>query len=499
MKGRFASSATAILMAATAAACGNRLSHERLLTDAAGGARATVTSPVAAPAAGDIPEAPVTDPAATSTPTGEGTAAPPAPAGGAAPPIPARPTGAQPARTTGPAATVTTRPAAHTADPAAGPSSSNVTSTGGPGCSQRKSTITIGTVGEQSGVLGQLLANGPKTVAAWVAAVNAGGGLACHPVRYVILDDGGDPSRNQALVRRLVEEERALALVHANAPLAGGASVKYLTDKRIPVIGSETASPWFYSSPMFFPQASSADLFIETGIAVAASFGKSAGKKLATISCVEVYACSRLYELAPQLAAKHGLDIVYRGQASLAAPDFTAQCQSAQSAGAKLLIVGMDSNSVERVARSCNTVNYRPQYILYTSAASAGVASNPLLDGVGVGMNVLPWVTASHPGIAEFRRVLKQHAPGLPLDPTPTTAWVSAKLFERAARKLPEAPTPQSILDGLWSIANEDLGGLTMPLAFSRDANAPPVLCYWTIQVNAGQYSAADSGQRTCG
>jgi hypothetical protein len=59
-----------------------------------------------------------------------------------------------------------------------------------------------------------------RAVAAWAAAVNATGGLNCHPVKYIIEDDGGDPSRNQALTQQLVEQDHVIALVHVDAPLA---------------------------------------------------------------------------------------------------------------------------------------------------------------------------------------------------------------------------------------------------------------------------------------
>ena len=399
------------------------------------------------------------------------------------------------------------------ADPGAGPSGSGPGAGGGDGsveggdgpaagqsCSGRKSTITIGTVGEQSGVIGNLVANGAKAVQAWVASVNARGGLDCHPVKYLIADDGGDPSRHQALVRQMVEQQGVVAFVHMNAPLAGQAAVGYLTQKGIPVIGSEGGGQWFHESPMYFPQAASGTNVLRVAFASFGTVARQSGKtKLAVISCVEASICSGLNSLAPVEAPKHGMELVYRGQVSLVQPDFTSQCQAAKRAGAELFLIGADTNSAIRLARNCVSVGYAPQYSLISSTAGPQLRSDPRLDGLAVGMPVIPWMITSNPEVQEFRDAIARFAPGLEPDSTTIPGWVSAKLFERAARDLPDEVTPQAILEGLWSINGEDLGGLTQPLTFRRGQNAPesPV-CYYTVVLKDGEYSSPDGGKRTC-
>jgi branched-chain amino acid transport system substrate-binding protein len=358
--------------------------------------------------------------------------------------------------------------------------------------------VRIGVVGTQSGVIGSILADGPKAVQAWASAVNDRGGLGCHHVEYLIRDDGGDPSRHQALVRELVEERGVIALVQENAPLSGQASVQYLTEHGIPVIGSETGSTWFYQSPMFFPQASSGDLSSYMVIGASAVSGKAFGlHKLAVVSCIEAAACNRLYELAPDLAARNGLDLVYRVQASLVQPDYTSLCQSAKGAGAEIMLVALDSNAIERVGRSCNAVLFRPKFVIPQSAGTPQLLENPVFEGLIVGVNVMPWMVAN-PAIDEYRRVLGRYAPGLPVGPTSIVGWVSAKLFERAARRLSEPPTSKDILEGLWSLRNDDLDGVTYPLTFTKGQTAPVVLCYWVAQIRNHSYVSPDGGQRRC-
>jgi hypothetical protein len=83
-------------------------------------------------------------------------------------------------------------------------------------------------------------------------------------------------------------------------------------------------------------------------------------------------------------------------------------------------------------------------------------------------------------------------------DATTIPGWVSAKLFEAATQHLSEPPTSESILSGLWAMNNNDLGGLTYPLTFTKGQNAPQVFCTWIVQVKDGQWSSPNGNQRIC-
>jgi branched-chain amino acid transport system substrate-binding protein len=337
-------------------------------------------------------------------------------------------------------------------------------------------------------------------VRVWQSVVNAAGGLHCHQVKYVVADDGGDPSRNQAFTQQLVEQDHVIAFVYSEDPLGGQASMNYLTQKRIPTIGDEGGDPWFYQSPMYFAQVPSGDALGESsfgGMAVAAHLqGKT---KLASLTCIEAGICISLQAMAPRWAAKYGLDLVYSGRASLAQPDFTSACQAAQSAGANVFFLYFDTNSDERIARSCNSVNYHPMYASGADGVIPNiVASYPLLNGMAIGDNSVPWTDTALPSIAEMWTAYHRFAPSLQVGAASVAGWAAAKLFELAAKNIPDPPTTQSLLDGLWSVNNNDLGGLTSPLTFKREQNNPQPLCFWAMQLQGGQWNSPNASQRTC-
>ncbi len=471
---------TALALLSTA--CGSRRSYDELL---AGEAGPPVTAPVAA---GGVGPAAATGTAAAET-GGE------APAEGA-------PSGA-----TGEASTATA--AASPAAPNAGPSQpsraaategSGAPAASGPSCTGPKSPIVLGSVGTQSGVIGGIIAPATVAVQAWVASVNAKGGIHCHPVKYLVADDGGDPSRHQALVRQMVEQNKVVAFLHMNGVLTGQASTAYLSSRQIPVIGNEGGSSWFYENPTYFPATGSGDPLLESVLVVATETGRRAGKShLGLVSCIEASLCSRANDLLPGLAGKYGSQIVYRSQATLVQPDYTATCRAAQDAGVEVMMVALDGNSVQRFARSCASIGFRPVYLVGGQSMIPQLPRDPNLNGL-VGANATtPWMLADVPAVAQHRRVMATFAPGVTVGSATMQGWVSAKLFEAATADVADPTTSAAILDGLWRVKSNDLGGLTYPITFTKGQNVPRQFCTWPVEIRDGAYRSAGLDTRICG
>lgn len=356
----------------------------------------------------------------------------------------------------------------------------------------------IGTVGTQSGVLGAIIGPGVNAVRAWVEATNTKGGLACHQIRYVVADDGGDPARNQALTQRLVEQDHVIAFVHVNAPLGGQASQAYINRKHIPVIGSDGSSDWYYSSPYYFPQAATGLVLVHVIFGAVSRVGAKLGlTKLAGIACIEAPLCSSFYSQGPQIAPTYHLDLVYNRQVSLVQPDFTSQCQGAKEAGAQIFFVGLDVNSLERVVQSCNSVNYHPLYTTPFVTLDPSALKLPALEGLVIGSPVAPYTDTSIPGVAEFLAAMKTYAPGLNPNPTLMDGWVSAQMFAAAAANISATPTSEEILKGLWRMKNETLNGQSQPLTFTEGHNPPRTFCYWALQIKSGQ--VVSDNKPSCG
>jgi branched-chain amino acid transport system substrate-binding protein len=333
-----------------------------------------------------------------------------------------------------------------------------------------------------------------------VAGVNTAGGLGGHPVRLEVADDGTDPARHRALVQELVERRGVVAFVYNAAVFSGQAGVGYLEAHRIPVVGGSGTEPWYTTSPMFFTQIIAGETAIEATVASYARSAKAAGlTRMGLVTCSDgVQVCEDTARSVPKYAARYGVELAYQGKASLAAPDFTANCLAARNAGVQILYLALDANSYQRFGRSCASVDYHPRYGIAQPVMLTDLARDPNLQGSPGVSYTAPFFFDPNPAVAEFHRAMSQYAATAPLTGLASLGWSAAKLLQAAARHLSATPAAGDILSGLWSLDGDDLGGLTAPLHFRRDGPTVPPVCYWQVVVADNTYQSPDNGLRHC-
>jgi branched-chain amino acid transport system substrate-binding protein len=270
----------------------------------------------------------------------------------------------------------------------------------------------------------------------------------------------------------------------------------------VPVIGTDTGTAGIYSSPMYFPQASSDDAMFEQAIFGLATQALPAGKtRLATLSCSEVPQCDAFERAWARYAPMAGFRHVYRAKSTITQPDYTAECLSASNAGAQVLLIGLDSNSVGRVAASCARQGYRPTFSTTAQIVRDPMKDDPVLAGAGMmaSSTIFPYFQSGTPATDEYQRILRTYAKNLPQGVGVALGWVSAKLFEKAAALVSEPPTSEAILRGLWAIKDDNLGGLTpVRLTFVEDQPAARAVCWFGLALSGGEWTSPDGATPHC-
>ena len=501
----------AAVVVAVSAGCGSNVSREEIREAAGlgptGATAAAASSPTDTP---PVDSSVGAAPAESSTDT-----APPAPGVAAGNAAPGSATGAA-----GPAGSTATGAASPTTRPGASGGGAKSTTAAGSGskaasanpgaapgggaaaaaCPAPCAPLVIGSVGTWSGIVGQNVVGGLNALRSWVASVNATGGLGGHQVRLEVADDGTDPARHRALVQEFVERRGVVAFVYNAAVFSGQASVEYLNARKIPVVGGSGTEPWYTTSPLFFTQIIAGEVAIEATTASYARSAKAADMtKMGLVTCSDgVQVCEDTARSVPKYASKYGVQLAYQGRASLAAPDFTANCLAARNAGVQILYLALDANSYQRFGRSCASVDYKPKYGIAQPVMLAEVARDANMQGSPGVSYTAPFFFNTNPAIAEFHKAMSQYAAGVPLTGSASLGWSAAKLLQASARRLSAVPTSADILEGVWSLGGEDLGGLTAPLRFRRDAPTVPPVCYWQVVVADNSYKSPDNGQRHC-
>jgi branched-chain amino acid transport system substrate-binding protein len=359
--------------------------------------------------------------------------------------------------------------------------------------------VKVGSVGTYSGPVGGVMVPVLRGAQVWVKYINNKGGLNGHPVHLSVYDDGGDPARHRAATQQAVEADHVMAFLANGEPVTGASKVEYLNAKRVPVVGVAGGETWAYSSPMYFPQAPTGQAIVETFALGSGRYAVPRGKtRFGTLTCAEVPDCPKLEQAFAKHEKSSGYQYVYKGRASLAQPDFTAECLAARNAGVELLSLLMDSGSQNRIGVSCARQGYFPMYQIPAAAVRDEIKGNPNFDGALAILSTFPYFQSGTPATDEYQEAMRSFGQGALLGPGMAVGWVAGKLFEKAAGDLPEPPTTAALLAGLWRIHGDTLGGLTYPLNFIE--NQPPklVACWFNMVVQKSKWVSPDEYRLNC-
>jgi branched-chain amino acid transport system substrate-binding protein len=67
--------------------------------------------------------------------------------------------------------------------------------------------------------------------------------------------------------------------------------------------------------------------------------------------------------------------------------------------------------------------------------------------------------------------------------------WVAGKLIEKVAERFPARPTSADVLNGLYSLRGETLGGRIPPITYTRGkGNADVNICSVTARIEGGKW-----------
>lgn len=370
--------------------------------------------------------------------------------------------------------------------------------TGGTSNSATKAPIVIGFIATMSGFAGAVGEGVADGLTAWAKSVNANGGINGHPVRLLTADDGGDQSRAVAIAHDFVENKGAIALSVSASEVSGIAA--YAKSKKFPVIGAFGGTDEWYTNPMmFFPYA-----YLEGSSWGAAEVLKEQRiSKVATAYCVEAALCAQENKLFVKYANEIGLTVVRQQQISLTEPDYTAECLQLRNAGAQGVYVVGEPNSAIRLAQSCSRQGFKPIWDI--PVPTEGMAKVPELQGSVSFNTTFPWfIGPVTPAVAEYRQAMQKYVPdrlGANGGSAQTLGWITAKTIEAAAEHVGDKPSSQDMLNGLWSLKGETLGGLApgkAAITFTKGHPSTNNFCDWPFKIENDQWTAPMGMEPIC-
>jgi branched-chain amino acid transport system substrate-binding protein len=354
--------------------------------------------------------------------------------------------------------------------------------------------VVIASVGAYSGPDEAYGKPGAAGLQAWADSVNAKGGINGHKVKLIVEDTRADTTRARTLIQDLVENQGVVAFVGNFDGTAQGAAADYLLENGIPVLGGEHGPPVWWENPMFFPFGADTNYQGYGYIAAAKLF--SDGRDLATLVCEEAPGCDFVGKGMASQGEAAGYNVVYQGRASLAAPDFTAQCVAAKDAGANVVFLAFSFDADRHVASDCSRQGLEPTYIV--ASGDDSFVDDEAFEGYVTATPAFP-PYYDGPETKDFHDAMAEYQPDSPVTPLSSMGWVIGLGMEKVLSGIDGPVTSEAILDQLWTFEDETFGGLSAPLTFIEDQPAPVTKCTFPVVQRDGAMVAPNGLEQVCG
>jgi branched-chain amino acid transport system substrate-binding protein len=357
-----------------------------------------------------------------------------------------------------------------------------------------KSEIKIGLIVSRTGASSSSSKSGADAALAWQRWINAGDGIAGHPVKVVLKDDKSDGAAATAAANDLLADPQVLSVTteagnteHQVAAALGG--------KDVPVVGSTGYQTKIWTGhPNYFPttpQAFPATVLVQ--FAAAKAVGAT---KWASVYCAEIAACKEATTLHGPAAKQFGLQLSGSVAVSTTAPNYTAECLRLKNQGTDFIQIAVAPAAGRKLISDCIAQGYKGYFGASAGSVNAELTKAPKVKLAG-GIQGFPWWAEDQP-VKQFRDIMKKHAPDADYEnPAATGVWAALEVTRKAAAGIGDKPGRKDIIAGLHKLKDEDLGGLLpQKLTYAEGKSGPAINCLWPYKLENGKYtSIALSGQ----
>lgn len=298
--------------------------------------------------------------------------------------------------------------------------------------------------------------------------VNERGGIHGRRIRFLSLDDIYDPAKTVSLTRETIARDNPIALLNYRGTANTLALIdsRVLEDSGIPLVGTLTGAPAVQKSPFIFHTRTSYPDEVRKLVQALAAIGH---KRLAVIHSNDAFGKSG-WEAA-EAAAKNGAvelrRVVFeqKGEGSKQSID-SAIAAAADGSATAALLVAVGEPAFQLIEGLRGKAPGLSLYALSVIAPAAVVARVGAERARGIGFSQvypLPY-SGSSKLVAEYTRLMTQHAPDEPLGYFSLEGFVNAKVLVEALRRTGPQPTRARLLATLRSMDSLDIGGMSFNL-----------------------------------
>lgn len=323
-------------------------------------------------------------------------------------------------------------------------------------------------VGEKEIVVGQFAAmSGPAAqlgqrlntgIQAYFKAVNDQGGVNGRTLRLLTRDDGYEPDKAVAAVKGLIEQDQVFALLGSVGTPTGLAAVPVLTAAKVPLVGMFTGAQGLrepFNRYVFHVRAS---YFDETE-RIVQHLTTLGVKKIAVFYQNDAYGKAGL-EGVTRALTKRQLKPAGTGTVERNSPDVNAALDAILPAQPEAVVQIGAYKACAEFIKQARAKGYGGQFFNVSFVGSKALADELGPAGMGVVISQVvpfPYIPSS-PIVREYQQRMKEMGEK-ELDFSSMEGFLIGKVFVEGLRRAGKSPTRESLIAGLESLKDVNLGG----------------------------------------
>jgi branched-chain amino acid transport system substrate-binding protein len=341
--------------------------------------------------------------------------------------------------------------------------------------------VVVGSWGPQSGPAG---AYGviDRTIDAYFKMINDQGGINGRKIRFIYEDDGYQPAKTVAAVKKLVEEDKVFALVGGLGTPNNAAVMDYLVQNNVPHVWPATGTTMLAVPLKKNIYAVQLNYTTEATLATQYALDTMGAKKIAVFYQNDAFGKEGLDAVQAELK-KRNLPAATGVSYETADTNFSAQALKLQTSGADTVILYAVPKPGGSVIAEMGKIGYAPKLLASSTLNDpsifqlAGTASNGMLLEA-----YLPaFDDTSNPKIVEFQAFMAKYAPKEQLGGFAEAGYTYGQVFIEALKRGGKELTRESFMANLDQMQNFT-GSLLPSLSYSPTDHAGVKAAYFQAQ-----------------
>lgn len=323
--------------------------------------------------------------------------------------------------------------------------------------------IVIGQSSPLTGVAsetGKNLALGAK---ACFEQINAKGGINGHLIKHVVLDDKSNPAETVSNARRLIDKEKALALVnfHGTSNVAELIKSQQLDNAGIPLVGVYTGAraarePF---TPYIFHTRAGYREEVEKIVAILGNLGMTS---IGVLYEDDAFGQAGLNAVMASIAKKPGMKLMGKGSYAQQTDEVDAAAKAlAKENPQAVIMVAITQPAAAFIAKFRQLGGTSQLFNISAANFEELVRINGVAAVHGVAISqVFPFPYQSTLTVVrDYQAAMKRYAAGNKLSYASLEGYINARILSEAIRRAGNSPSRDGVLKALEHLNDFDLGG----------------------------------------